>query len=241
MKIKNFFGGIAIVAVAAVAALNVNMTAKIGNVSDLSLAEVEALAQQEGGLKVNQIGKVIVGLENAGFNSGNEANLMIFGDYGYNRVGSKMSFGDFNTWNNSGWHVFVGEYSNYDDTDQLWLHGRRGVYLTIGGRADQVIAKYDVDNGNRFDFYCPVYAQSVQLTSDARMKKDVDAIENPLASLLQLNGVSYHWDAEQLLKRSYRNDSVKTKSAKDINEIELADKAFFEQRNDSVKKNLPER
>ena len=44
---KKIFGGIAVLAIAAVAALNINLTANQGDFSDLSLSQVEALALQE--------------------------------------------------------------------------------------------------------------------------------------------------------------------------------------------------
>jgi len=46
---KKIFGGIAVLAIAAMAAFNVNMNTQNDNLSDLSLANVEALAQSEGG------------------------------------------------------------------------------------------------------------------------------------------------------------------------------------------------
>jgi len=44
---KKIFGGIVILAIAAMAAFNVNMNTQNENLSDLSLANVEALAQSE--------------------------------------------------------------------------------------------------------------------------------------------------------------------------------------------------
>jgi hypothetical protein len=46
---NKIFGGIVVLAIAAVAAFNVNMNTQKGELSDLSLANVEALAQGEGG------------------------------------------------------------------------------------------------------------------------------------------------------------------------------------------------
>jgi len=45
---KKIFGGIAILAIAAMAAFNVTMNTQNENLSDLSLANVEALAQTSG-------------------------------------------------------------------------------------------------------------------------------------------------------------------------------------------------
>jgi hypothetical protein len=47
---KRILGGIAVLAIAAVAAINVNMSSQSENLlSDLALANVEALAQESGG------------------------------------------------------------------------------------------------------------------------------------------------------------------------------------------------
>ncbi len=44
---KKILGGIAVLAIAAIAAFNVNMNTQSSNLSDISLANVEALAQYE--------------------------------------------------------------------------------------------------------------------------------------------------------------------------------------------------
>jgi hypothetical protein len=46
---KKILGGIAVMAIAAVTAFNVNFTTQDNNLSDISLANVEALAQNESG------------------------------------------------------------------------------------------------------------------------------------------------------------------------------------------------
>jgi len=52
---KKFFGGIAILAIATMAAFNVNMNTQNENLSDLNLANVEALAQGEYNQKIWRI------------------------------------------------------------------------------------------------------------------------------------------------------------------------------------------
>jgi hypothetical protein len=51
MKTK-LFGGIAALAIAATIALNMSLNANSNNLSDLSLANVEALAEPEGGIDI---------------------------------------------------------------------------------------------------------------------------------------------------------------------------------------------
>lgn len=66
--------------------------------------------------------------------------MSIFGNQGTYKAGSKLTFGDFGRENHNGWNVFVGEYGNYD-SDQLWLHGKRGFNLTVG--KGYQLASYD--------------------------------------------------------------------------------------------------
>ena len=60
---KKILGGIAVIVVAAVAALNVNMGTNNGSLlADLSLEQVEALAQQEYFLSAASCNRVLVDL-----------------------------------------------------------------------------------------------------------------------------------------------------------------------------------
>ena len=74
----------------------------------------------------------------------------IFGKGEFYRSGAKLSFGDFGRRDYWGWNVFVGEYYTTEptDTDNLWLHGKNGFYLTYG-RAEpkQTILSFNVNGG----------------------------------------------------------------------------------------------
>ena len=65
--------------------------------------------------------------------------MQIYGRIGDARAGSKLTFGDFGQYANQGWNVFAGEYGT-TDTDQLWLHGKLGIYMTTNGYANNVVA-----------------------------------------------------------------------------------------------------
>ena len=116
------------------------------------------------------------------------ATLSLYGYGGYG-AGSKISFGDFNT----AQRVFVGEYGTAD-TDQLWLQGQNGVYLTRGTTASSVLAYCPSSSVDAFYFNTNVYSKTTLLTSDARFKSNVAKIQTPLNKLLSLNGVSYDFD-----------------------------------------------
>jgi hypothetical protein len=129
-----------------------------------------------------------------------------------------------------------------NDSDQLWLHGKLGTYLTYGGSAGNVIGYYDTAVGNRFTFNCDVYSQGVKLTSDERLKKNINRIESSLTLLGQLNGVSYNYDADALESISPQSSisSSLTLDKTAVPETEPTDKekrdmAFFENYEQQVK------
>jgi hypothetical protein len=142
------------------------------------------------------------------------ATMQIFGknDPQY-ASGSKLTFGDFGRKIYYGWNKFIGEYGE-TSTDQLWLHGKNGIYLTYGN-SDPAIAYFDVNVGNSFIFNCDVYSNGVKLTSDERLKTNIKPLTGALTSLLQLDGVSYNQNAPNPFSQStqikyYLPESVKT-------------------------------
>ena len=89
-------------------------------------------------------------------------------------------------------NVSVGEVRNGDgDTDQLWLHGKKGVYYTAGNRSQDTIFYYDTNLGNDFHFNCNVLASNISLASDSRFKSDITPLESSLQSIASLSPVSY--------------------------------------------------
>ena len=63
---KKLFYGFAILAIAAIAAFNMHVSSKGGGLSDMSLANVEALARNEGGTNWYQIATVTEPYGNGG-------------------------------------------------------------------------------------------------------------------------------------------------------------------------------
>lgn len=149
-------------------------------------------------------GNVKVGSEIAGSDANNIVALNIFGKTGTMKAEAKLAFGDFGTSATGSWNVFVGEYG-IGDSDQLWLHGKNGIYLTYGGTANTVIGRYNVSEGNKFSFNCDVWSSGVKLTSDARFKTNVKKIENSLDLLKKLNGVRYNLLPKEPVKFSESN------------------------------------
>ena len=125
--------------------------------------------------------------------------MQVFGPYGDMRSGSKLTFGDFGQYPNQGWNVFIGEYGS-DDTDQLWLHGKRGIYLTTSGQANNIVAYYAPASNSNFVFNTNLRVNGVNITSDARLKENVQTLQNPLNIVSQLNGVSYNYKLSEINK-----------------------------------------
>lgn len=151
-------------------------------------------------LRLLQNGRVQVGtlkLENEDVK--NVTTMQIFGPYGDMRAGSKLTFGDFGQYIANGWNVFLGEYGS-DDTDQLWLHGKKGIYLTTGGQASTVVATYDPSVNTNFVFNTNLRVNGVNIISDARLKENVESLQNSLGIIDQLNGVSYNYKLSEINK-----------------------------------------
>lgn len=93
--------------------------------------------------------------------------------------------------------MFAGEYGT-TDTDQLWLHGKLGIYMTTNGYANNVVAYYNPASNTNFVFNTNLRVNGVNITSDARLKENVESLQNPLALLEQVNGVSYSYNLSTL-------------------------------------------
>ena len=185
---------------------------------------ITGLANLSAQLKVESNGRVQTGtVTNPPYDPLNDVSLMVLGRKGAYNPGGKLSFGDFGTQVNQSWNVFTGEYSDYD-TDQLWLHGKNGTYLTYSNGT--VLAYFDVNKGNTFNFNCDLYSNGIRLTSDERLKENIKPLTNSLSSLKKLNGVSYNLKKPKMVapgqeKKMNKGQALTDKEQKDI--------AFFEQ------------
>lgn len=61
--------------------------------------------------------------------------LKIMG-YGTEASGARLSFGDhLSSWSNN---VVIGELSRHNDTDVLWMHGKKGLFFTSTAQNERV-------------------------------------------------------------------------------------------------------
>ena len=151
-------------------------------------------------LRVLQNGRVQVGtLRLDGEDPLNVTTMQVFGPHGDMRSGSKLTFGDFGQFPYNGWNVFIGEYGT-TDSDQLWLHGKNGIYLTRGGQASNIIAYYNPASNSNFVFNTNLRVNGVDITSDARLKENVQSLQNPLDLLSHVSGVTYNYKLSEINK-----------------------------------------
>lgn len=189
-------------------------------------------------IKVNSIGRVMVGNEWSNDDPSNVLSMSVYGKNGDYRPGSKLAFGDFGPTSHNGWRVFLGEFGD-TDTDKLWLHGQDGLCITCTGdpaattsafnsTASYVVA-YFHRTENAFRFNVPVYTNlGILVTSDKRFKKNIKGINNAMASLQKLNGVSFDY----IISEGRQSDSLSTTSSTDSNNYQkLNEKELREEEN----------
>lgn len=190
-------------------------------------------------IKIKPSGRVIVGKEIPTDDANNILQAIIYGPNGDARAGSKLAFGDFGLYERYGWNVFVGEYGA-SDSDQLWLHGKNGIYLTYD--RDNVVGYYDIAKGNRFNFNCDVYTTGIKLSSDARFKRNVSKISNPLSMLKKLEGVSYNLSKKSVLNTNSLDDRQNISfDTQNMSVKEARDKGVFDALEKQIELDSPKR
>ena len=72
--------------------------------------------------------------------------------------------------------------------------------MTSNGQASTVIASYDPSVNANFVFNTNLRVNGVNITSDARLKENVESLQNTLGIIDQLNGVSYNYKLSEINK-----------------------------------------
>ena len=145
--------------------------------------------------------------------------LKVFGTHQLGS-GGHISFGDnliVNLYN-----VAIGE-SGFTDTDQLWLQGKYGVYLTATVAGADTIMYYDPNRSTSVNFRKDVNTSGVFIQSDERFKENVEPMQDVLPSLDRLEAVSY------TLKNDYAKECrASIAEMPVVTDKDLKDKAFFD-------------
>lgn len=158
-------------------------------------------------MRLLQNGRVQVGtLKLAEEDLENVTTMQVFGGYGDMRAGSKLTFGDFGRNSRQGWNVFLGEYGNID-SDQLWLHGKLGIYLTANGYANNIVAYYNPSANSNFIFNTDLRVNGIHIASDARLKENIQSLQNPLSIIDQISGVSYTYRLSEIENSREQDES----------------------------------
>lgn len=90
--------------------------------------------------------------------------IQVFGPCGNMGEGARITFGDAALADNL--NVLIGELGT-TDCDKLWLHGKRGTYITATSNAEDTIAFFDAEKGRYFQFNCDVKTTGIFVRSDA--------------------------------------------------------------------------
>lgn len=175
-------------------------------------------------VKIVSTGKAKLGNEWPNNDYNNEVTHEFFGlNSNSYRPGCKIALGDYGSAANGGAQAFVAEAWGWD-SDQLQLHGKNGIYLTVGGGGTIVGAELNSagDLAVKGNITCPSLTQ----TSDIRLKSNVKNLMGALAAISKLQGITYDF-------KSIREDSIlqqlnvmKGKEEKDIKDLDKLKKVY---------------
>ena len=124
---------------------------------------------------------------NPNLNDGDESPVLkIFGDETNNGAGGKITFGDST-------YVSIGE-KGATNTDQLWLHGRNGMYFTARTLDYPVdtIVYFNSLGSCEIHFNYDVSTSGIFVQSDERYKENVEPVRDVLGDLMNLEPVTYN-------------------------------------------------
>ncbi len=146
------------------------------------------------------------------------------GIYGSGSMGinGRISFGDHSSL--GAMNVFVGEVQG-GDTDQLWLHGKKGLFYTSGPHATDTIISYDLNSDGVMKFNCDVKSNGFFVASDSRFKENIEPITNALETVNEMTAVSYNLKVPSTTSNIQKAASLNTSG---MTSKEQQDKEFFD-------------
>jgi hypothetical protein len=127
-------------------------------------------------------------------NPNSEISHEVFGLNNTNfRPGGRISFGDYGSSANGSANVFLGEM-DYWDTDALQLHGKNGLFLTVGPGGWYTAAQ--ISSVGDAHFYGTLTAQSLP-QSDIRLKTNIKTMTGVLPTLMKLQAITYDFKSDR--------------------------------------------
>ena len=198
--------------------------------------------QAFGQLKVKgETGKVIIGqdrLEDPIEVMNDILTASIFGREGFYNAGSKLAFGDFGRYEHWGWNVFVGEWGVLD-SDQLWLHGKNGFYLTYGrGENNYELMSFNVNGDRRLHFKTELFTQGIKIPANEQNQQNVSIIKGSLEKVNAIEGITYN---HNFFNNKSRSTSSSTGGAQGSSDKENTDKTFFTDLDDELNNYAPQK
>ena len=185
-------------------------------------------------LRVLSDGRVQMGQNVPSLDPEKVATLLVLGSNDKIGTGAIIALGDFGPKSKN---TFWGEYGN-TDSDQLWFQGKLGYYLTYGEQANSVVSYYAPAKNSNFVFNTNLRVNGVNITSDARMKDNIQPIENPIDILSRVDGVSYTYRLSEIQKNRKSEENAFPETPETMtNEVNdaLTEK---EQRDEQIKKEI---
>ena len=144
---------------------------------------------------------------------------------------ARLSFGDqlLNFMHN----VMAGEMQRDDEinTNQLWLHGRNGFYVTSNHQVGDTVFYFDTSRGNTVNFNYPIKSQGVLLSSDERFKENIRDLGGALDIVGNLHSVSYNYKSPH--NYTFNSDIPSGATEKDRQDVEKEARFYNELENDN--------
>ncbi len=187
-------------------------------------------------MTLNKYGKMEIGTCDELSSWNVQSNLLdtitSLGIYGNGSMGinGRISFGDHSSL--GAMNVFIGEVQG-GDTDQLWLHGKKGMFYTAGPHATDTIVSYDLNQDGVFIFNCDVKGNGFFVASDSRFKENIEPISNALETVNEMTAVSYNFKSPSTARTISKAASYNTTgtTAKELQDKEFFDKYYANKAN----------
>ena len=183
-------------------------------------------------IKVTSNGKSILGNAWSNNDYNNEVTHEFLGlNSSAYRPGCKIALGDYGSAANGGAQAFVAEAWGWD-SDQLQLHGKNGIYLTVGGGGNIVGAELQ-SNGNLL-VLGDIYSRGNALYSDIRLKSNIKNLNGALASVIKMQGLSYDFKNTREDTILAKLNSMVGKEDKDIKDLEKLKKIYEAKKSENL-------
>jgi hypothetical protein len=181
---------------------------------------------------ITPTGDTKVGNERIPNDYNNEAVMEVFSlNNDTYRGGARLAIGDYGSSPNYSANVYIGEAWGWD-SDQLDVHGKNGIYFTIGGN-DNIIGA-ELQLGGHLRVTGNVYSSHTLLYSDIRLKKNIKNLTSALASIQKIQGISYDFKNDNEDKVLEKLSKTEIKDEKSKLDLEKMKKVYEDKKADNL-------